>query len=96
MRATKGYTADRGSASTGVIRLPWLEAGEPTLPVRVLEHVQCFRRSVWSRSELADHLQVVPVRIGQALKTLCERGYADRVAHGRYVFTERGVEGCAQ
>ena len=45
-----------------------------------------------SRSGLADPLQVVPVRIGQALKTLCERGYADRVAHRRYVFTEQGVK----
>jgi hypothetical protein len=65
-------------------------AGKPTLPVQVLGHVRGYHPNrTWRRSELSEHLDVAPVRIGQALKILCERGHAERVGHGIYLFNGR-------
>jgi hypothetical protein len=65
-------------------------AGKPTLPVQVLGHVRGYHPNrTWRRSELSEHLDVAPVRIGQALKILCERGHAERVGHGVYLFNGR-------
>jgi DNA-binding transcriptional regulator YhcF (GntR family) len=77
---------DQPSNKLGPIQTEY--GGQPTLIARALELIRRRPVDPWTRFDIAVELDVLPGEAGRVLRDLRQRGYAERIGHGRYMLTE--------